>query len=131
MISAMNIPKTETEGLLLSITENCGNFLEQTHTRPQKTLDFKHSEPRKTLSFKPFFILGLDYNWMVGLIDLLVYNSIFIITEENNKFALCTDSFGQFPFTELKFELEEIPNISNISHEHLQNEIIGLRIITT
>ena len=34
-------PKNETEDLLLSITKNCGTLIEQTHAKPQETLEFK------------------------------------------------------------------------------------------
>ena len=66
---------------------------------------------------------------MVGLTTLEVYNSIFKITEENNKFELYTDTLDEFFFQVLKGELEEIVNISNISHEQLQDEIVGPCII--
>ena len=67
---------------------------------------------------------------MLGLMTLEVYNSIFNITHENNKFELHTDTFDEFSLEELKDELEEIVNISNNSHEHLQDEIIGPRIFS-
>ena len=65
---------------------------------------------------------------MVGLTDLEAYNSIFIITEENNKFELYTDTFE---FTELKDDLEEIHKNSNVTSKHLQDEIIEPRITST
>ena len=66
---------------------------------------------------------------MIGLISLEIYNSIFNINQEDNKFELYTDTFDKFSFTELKDELEEILDISNITDEHQQDEIIGPRII--
>ena len=66
---------------------------------------------------------------MIGLTDLEVYNSFFDITEENNKFELYRDSSNKFGFLELKDELEEILNIPHISQEHLQDDVIGPRII--
>ena len=51
-----------------------------------------------------------------------MYNSI---TEHNNKFELFTDTFDEFLFTELKDEVEEILNISDITPSYLQHEIIG------
>ena len=68
---------------------------------------------------------------MVGLTTLEVYNSISNITQENNKFELYTDTFDEFSFAALKDELEEILDISNITSEHLQDDIIGPRIIST
>ena len=66
---------------------------------------------------------------MLGLTDLEVYNSIFIITKENNKFELYTDGFEEFSFEELKDELEEISNNPNITDDHLEDEITGPLVI--
>ena len=64
-------------------------------------------------------------------LSLEVYNSNFNISEENNKFELYTDTFDKFLFTEIKDEIEETPNISDITPYHLQHETIGPRIIQT
>ena len=66
---------------------------------------------------------------MVGLTSSEVYHSIFDITEEYSRFELYTDLFDEFSFTLLKDKLEEILDISNIAPEHLQDNIIGPRII--
>ena len=66
---------------------------------------------------------------MIGLIDLEIYNSIFNITKENNKFDIYRDSSNKFGLTKLKDELAEIPNIPHITPEHLQDNEIGPRII--
>ena len=68
---------------------------------------------------------------MIGLISLEVYNSIFNINQENNKVELYTDTFDEFSFTELKDELEEILDISNITNDHLEDETIGPHITKT
>ena len=60
-----------------------------------------------------------------------VNNSIFIISEENNKFELYKDSFDKFSFEELKGEVEEIRNYPNIIDDLLEDETIGRRIIKT
>ena len=73
-------PKNETEDLLLSITKNCETLIEQTHKKPQETLEFKMIKPRETFHFKP--PIQIKGDWMIGLTDLEVYNSIFNITEE-------------------------------------------------
>ena len=90
----------------------------QTLTKPQQTLEVKLTKPRETFSYTPSIILCPDSNWIVGLTTLSVYNSIFDITDENNKFELYTYSFDELFFTELKDELEEILDISDISCEH-------------
>ena len=44
-------PKNETEGLLLSITKN-ETIVQQTHRKPEETLEFKMTEPKKNISFQ-------------------------------------------------------------------------------
>ena len=127
MNSNMIRPKNETEDLLLSITKNCETLIEQTHRKPKETLEFKTTKPRETFHFKtPIHIKG---DWIIGLTDLEVYNSIFNITEENNKFDIYRDISNKFGFIELKDTLEEILNIPHITIEHLDDKILGPRII--
>ena len=76
-------PKTETQDLLLSITKNCETLVEHPHRKAEETLEFKMLEPREIFHFNsPIQVKG---DWMIGLTSLEVYNSIFNITEENNK----------------------------------------------
>ena len=119
-------PKNETENLLLSITKNYETLFKQTHRKAEETLEFKMTKPKETFHFKP--PISIEGEWMIGLTDLEVYNAIFNITEENNKFELYRDTSNKFGFLELKDELEEILNISNITNEPLDDEIIGPRI---
>ena len=121
--------KTETEDLLHSITKNCQTLIEQTHRKPEETLEFKMTEPRKTFHFNP--PIQIKGDWMLGLIDLEVYKSIFNITKENNKFELYTDNFDKFSFQELKDEVEEILNIPNITDDQLEDETLGPQIAET
>ena len=123
----MITPKNETENLLLSITKNCETLIKQTHRKAEETLEFKMIKPRETFHFKP--PIQIQGDWMIGLTNLEVYNSIFNITEENNKFELCRDTSDKFGFLELKDELEEILIISHITNEHLADEVLGSRII--
>ena len=122
-------PKNETENLLLSITKNCETLVEQTHRKPEETLEFKMTKPREIFHFKtPIHTKG---EWMLGLVDLEVYHSIYNITKENYKFELYTDTFDEFSFPELKDEVGEILNISNITDDHLEDETLALRIAET
>ena len=122
-------PKNETENLLLSITKKCENLIEQTHRKPEETLEFKMVKPRETFHFNPPTQVKKD--WMLGLIDLEVYNSIFNMTKENNKFELYTNTFDEFSFEELKDEIEEILNIPEITDDHLEDDILAPRIAET
>ena len=120
-------PKNETEDLLLSITKNCETLIEQTHRKPEITLEFKMTKNRETFHFTPSREIKED--WMLGLINLEVYNSIFILTEENNKFEIYRDTPTKFQFLDLKDELEEILNIQHITREHLLDDETASRII--
>ena len=122
-------PKSEIEDLLLSITTNCEKLVDQTHRKPEETLEFRMLKPRETFHFNP--PIQTKGDWMLGLIDLEVYNSIFNITKENNQFELYTDTFDEFSFEDLKDELEEILNIPNIVDSHLEDETLAPLIIET
>ena len=122
-------PKNVTEDLLLSITINCEILVEQTHRKPEETLEFKMLKSRETFHFNlPIQTKG---DWMLGLKDLEVYNSIFNITEENNKFMIYTDTFDEFSFTELEKEVGEILGIPNITDAHLEDDKLGPQIAET
>ena len=123
----MITPKIETKNLLLSVTKNCETLIEQTHRKPEETLEFKMVKPRETFHFTP--LTEIKGDWMLGLVNLEVYNSISNITEENNKFELYRDTSDKFGFLELKDELEEVLDISHITNEHLDDEVLGPRII--
>ena len=120
-------PENETKDLILSITKHCETLNEQTHRKPEETLEFKMIKPREPFHFNPPTQIKGD--WMLGLKDLEVYNSIFILTKEDNKFELYTDTFDEFSFEELKDEVEEILNIPNTTDDHLEDETIAPRII--
>ena len=120
-------PRNETEDLSLLIFKNCETLIEQTHRKPEETLEFKKIKPRETFQFKPQIQSKGD--WMLGLTNLEVYNSMFNITKENNKFELYTDTFDEFSFEQLKDELEEILKIPNITDVQLEDEITGPRVI--
>ena len=120
-------PKNETEDLLLSITKNCETLIEQTHTKPEEAIEFKMNKSRETFHFKP--LIQIKENWMLGLVDLEVYNSIFNITEENNKFEIYRDVPTKFRFLDLKDELEEILGIPHITQDHLLDDETASLII--
>ena len=120
-------PENETEDLLLSITKNCETLTKQTHRKAEETLEFKMTKPTKTFHFNPQ--IEVKENWMIGLVDLEVYNSIFNITEENNKFEIYRDTPTKFQFLDLKDELEEILGFPHITREHLLDDETASRII--
>ena len=123
-------PKNETEDLLLSITKNCETLIELTHRKPEETLEFKMIKLRETFHFKP--PIQVKGDWMIGLTDLEVYNSIFNITEENNKLQIYKfpdEKVGDIPYTKVSDEVERDLGISDITDADLQDDIIGPIII--
>ena len=60
---------------------------------------------------------------MIRLTSLEVYNSMFNVTQDNNKLELYTDTFDEFSFEELKDELEQILSFSHVTPPHRQHEI--------
>ena len=122
-------PKNETEDLLLSITKNCETLVKQTHRKLEETLEHKMLKSREIFHFNP--PIQTKEDWMLGLIDLEIYNSIFNITKENNKFELYTDTFDEFSYEELKDEVGEILKIPEITDSHLEDETLSPLIIDT
>ena len=122
-------PKNQTEDLLLLITKNCEKLVEQTYRKPEETLKFKKLKPGGTFHFNP--PIKTKGDWMLALIDLEVYNSIFNINTTTNKFELYTHIYDEFSFAELKDELEEVLELSDITDDHLKDETIVPRIIET
>ena len=123
-------PKTQTEDLLLSITKNCETLIEQTHRKAEETLEFKMIKPRETFHFKP--PIQIKGDWMIGLTDLEVYNSIFNIKEENNKFELYKfpdEKAGGVTYEKVRDEIEKDLDIVDITAEDLQDGIIGPIVI--
>ena len=123
-------PKNETENLLLSISKNCETLIDQTHRKAEETLEFKMIKPRETFHFKP--PIPIEGSWMIGLTDLEVYNSIFNITVENNKFELYKfpdEKAGGITYEKVRDEIEKDLDIEDITAEGLQDDIIGPIII--
>ena len=123
-------PKNQTEDLLLSITKNCETLIDQTHRKAEETLEFKMIKPRETFHFKP--PIQVKGDWMIGLTDLEVYNSIFNITEQNNTFKLYKfpdEKAGGISYTKVRDEIEKDLDISDITATDLQDDIIAPIII--
>ena len=126
----MMTPKNETEDLILSITKNGETLIEQTHRKAEETLEFKMVKSRETFHFIP--PIQVKGDWMIGLVDLEVYNSIFNITEKNNKFELYKfpdEKSGGVTYEKVRDEIERDLDISDITATDLQDDIIGPIII--
>ena len=87
-------------------------------------------KPRETFHFKP--PIQIKGDWMIGLTDLEVYNSIFKITAENNKFEIYKfpdEKAGGVTYGKVRDEIEKDLDFEDITAEDLQDDIIGPIII--
>ena len=76
------------ESLLLSIAKSNLDIVENTLSKPQETLEFKMNKQKESFSFD--IPLDLPEQWMMGVTSLEVYNTVYNITEKNNKLKLFT-----------------------------------------
>ena len=97
------------ESLLLSIAKSNLDIVENTLSKPQETPEYKMTKQKETFSFD--IPLDLPEQWMMGVTSLEVYNTIYNITEKNNKFKLFTTEQN---LKEYKFATEFIPKIKNL-----------------
>ena len=85
---------------------------------------------RETFHFNP--PIQVKEDWMLGLVDLEVYNSIFNITEKNNKFEIYKfpdEKAGGVTYEKVRDEIEKDLDIEDITAEDLQDDIIAPIII--
>ena len=97
------------ESLLLSIAKSNLDIVENTLSKPQETLEFKMNRQKESFSFD--IPLDLPEQWMMGVTSLEVYNTVYNITEKNNKLKLFTTEQN---LKEYKFATEFIPKIKNL-----------------
>ena len=123
-------PKNDTEDLLLSKTKNFETFIQQTHTKPEETLEFKMIKPKERFHFKP--PVEVKDDWMIGLTSLGNYNLIFKITEYFNKikrYIFLDEKSGGVSYQKVRDEIERDLVISGITPADLQDEILAPLII--
>ena len=81
---------------------------------------------KETFHFNPQ--IEVEDDWMLGLIELEVYNSIFNITEEKNKFELYKfpdEKSGGVSYEKVRDEIEKDHEITDITATNLRDDIIG------
>ena len=76
----------KNEYLLLSIAKSNQEIVENTHSRPQETLEFEMTNQKESFSLD--VSLELPKKWMVGVTRLEVYNVVYNITPINNKLEI-------------------------------------------
>ena len=102
------VTNVKKESLLLSIAKSNQEIVENTHYKPQETLEFKMTKQKESFSFD--VPLNLEEKWMMGVTSLEVYNTVYNITEKNNKLQILL-KFEQLDA--LEFDAGVVPNIKN------------------
>ena len=93
-------------------------------------MESKVNKSREIFHFSP--PIQVKGDWMIGLVDLEVYNSIFNITEENNKLQLYKfpdEKAGGVTYEKVRDEIEKELDIEDITAADLQEEILAPNII--
>ena len=83
------------------------DIVENTLSKPQETLEFKMNKQKESFSFD--IPQDLPEQWMMGVTSLEVYNTVYNITEKNNKLFTTEQNLKEY-----KFATEFIPKIKNL-----------------
>ena len=105
------------EFLLLDIAKSNQESVENTHSKPQDTLEFKMTKQKESFSFD--VPLQLNEKWMMGVTSLEVYNTVYNITEKNNKLQILL-KYDQLDA--LEFASGVMPNIKNYMKPMIQRK---------
>ena len=97
------------ESLLLSIAKSNQEIVENTHSKPQETLEFKMTKQKESFSFDVSLLL-LE-KWMMGVTSLEVYNTVYNITEKNNKLEIL---LTKQQLEEHRVDTELVPKIKDL-----------------
>ena len=71
------------ESLLLNIAKSNQEIVENNHSKPLETLEFKITKQKESFSID--VPLQLIEKWIMGVTSLEVYNTVYNITNTNNK----------------------------------------------
>ena len=114
------------------LTESFETLIKLTHRKAEEALEYKMTKPRETFHFNSSIDLGPDSDWMVGLVNLQVYNSVSNKTNENNKFELYEfpdSKSGGNSYEKVRDEIERDLDISDITATDLQEDTMGPIVI--
>ena len=71
---------------MLNIAKSNQENVENTHSKPQENLEFKMTKQKESFSFD--VLLELNEQLMMGVTSLEVYNTVYKITNSNNKLKI-------------------------------------------
>ena len=98
------------EFLLLSIAKSNQEIVKNTHSKSQGILEFKMTKQKESFSFD--VPLELPEKWLMGVTSLEVYNTVYNITEKNNKLEIL---LTKQQLEEHKVDTELVPSIKNLN----------------
>ena len=78
---------------LLLIKKHTDTLIEQTKTKPQKTLEFLMNRQMQTFSFNTPINLVEEGKWLIAVANFQATISVFNITDENNSFSISTPGY--------------------------------------
>ena len=110
-----NFVTYDKKPLLLSIAESNQNINENTHSKPQETLEFEMNKQKEFFSFD--IPLELPEKWMMGVTSLELYNTVYNNTEKNNKIKfLGSEKIVKIYETSIEkiSKIKKLPEASNI-----------------
>ena len=97
------------ESLLLNIAKSNQEIVENTHSKPQETLELKMTKQKESFSFD--VPLVLNEKWMMGVTSLEVYNTVYNITNSNNKIEII---LNEQQLEEHRVDTELVSNIRKL-----------------
>ena len=97
------------ESLLLGIAKSNQEIVENTHSKPQETLEFKMTKQKESFSFD--VPLNINEKWMMRVTSLEVYNTVYNITNSNNKLEIV---LNDQQLDALEFDTGVVPNIKKL-----------------
>ena len=97
------------ESLLLSIANSNQEIVENTHSKPQETVEFKMTKQKESFSFDVSLLM--PEKWMMGVTSLEVYNTVYNITEKNNELEIL---LTKQQLEEHRVDTELVPKIKDL-----------------
>ena len=116
----------QKELLLLHILKSNLEIVENTHSKAQETLEFKMNTPTKDFQFdEPLLLSG---NYMMGVTNLEVYNTVYNIDHHNNRFTILINELQRSKRSDhkIEFDIEYFPNEETFRIKNSEGEIIDI-----
>ena len=104
----------------MSIAKSNLDFVENTLSKPQETLEIKMTKQKESFSFDS--PLEMPEQWMMGVTSLEVYNTVYNITEKSKKLEI---HFTQQQLKSLNVDIKLSSNVYNYSLIFYETETLA------